>query len=254
MIAAIAALLLVLAWFQAPADFQTYRTRVEPILLKVREANGPGGSCFGCHTHINTRLHLEPVGPSLTWTEDQSRKNYDAVRRLIVPGDPAKSRLLLHPLAAEAGGDTVHAGGKHWQNQNDPEYQAIAAWIRAMPAAAATPAPPTLDYDTFKTRVQAIFLEKREGFARCYVCHSQGTNFRLQALNAGSSTWTEEQSRRNYEAIQRLVVPGDPSTSRLLMMPLAEEEGGDPFHPGGKRWKTKNDPEWQMLSSWVRGK
>jgi len=101
--------------------------------------------------------------------------------------------------------------------------------------------------------VQAIFLDKREGFARCYVCHSQGTNFRLQSLTAGNASWTEEQSRRNFDAVQRLIVPGDPASSRLLMMPLAEEEGGDPFHPGGKRWKTKNDPEWQMLSAWVRG-
>jgi hypothetical protein len=234
-------------------DFQTYRTRVEPILLKVREANGPGGSCFACHTHINTRLRLQPVGSSLTWTEEQSRKNLEAVQRLIVPGDPARSRLLLHPLAIEAGGDTVHAGGKHWQTKNDPEYQAIAAWISSMAPVAAPSPMPTLDYETFKTRVQPIFLDKREGFARCYVCHSQGTNFRLQSLTAGNTSWTEEQSRRNFDTVQRLIVPGDPASSRLLMMPLAEEEGGDPFHPGGKRWKTKNDPEWQMLSAWVRG-
>jgi hypothetical protein len=247
-----AVLFAVLALLQA-ADFQLYRTQVEPVFLKVREANGPGGSCFGCHTHINTRLRLEPLGSSLTWTEEQSRKNYEAVKRLIVPGDPARSRLLLHPLAIEAGGDAVHAGGKHWPNRNDPEYLAIAAWVRATPAPALPPTTPGLDYEIFRTRVQAVLLDKREGFARCYVCHSQGTNFRLQMLNEGSTTWTEEQSRRNFDAIQRLVVPGDPSTSRLLMMPLAEEAGGDPFHPGGKRWKSKDDPEWQMLSAWVRG-
>lgn len=246
-------LLAVLVLFQS-LNFEVYRTRVEPIFLKVREANGPGGSCFGCHTHVNTRLRLQPLSSNLTWTEEQSRRNFDAVQRLVVPGDPAKSRLLLHPLSADAGGDPVHAGGKHWESQNDPEWQAIAAWIRAASGPPAAPSTvPVLDYETFKTRVQSIFLSKREGFARCYVCHSQGTNFRLQTLEAGTSSWTEQQSRRNFEAIQRLVVPGDPVNSRLLMMPLAEKDGGDPFHPGGKRWASKDDPEWQMLASWVRG-
>src|SRR6185295_13916351 len=90
-------------------DFQTYRTRIEPIFLKVRDGNGPGGSCFSCHTHVHTRLHLQPVTANLTWTEEQSRRNFEAVQRLVVPGDPARSRLLLHPLAVEAGGDPMHS-------------------------------------------------------------------------------------------------------------------------------------------------
>jgi hypothetical protein len=233
-------------------DFQTYRTRIEPIFLKVRDANGPGGSCFSCHTHVQTRLHLQPVPPSLSWTEQQSRQNFSAVQRLVVSGDPAKSRLLLHPLAVEAGGDPTHSGGKHWRSQDDPEWQTIAAWIRAA-APSTAPSPASLDFETFKAKVQPIFLDKREGHARCYVCHSQGTPFRLQTLSQGNTAWTEEQSRLNFDAIQRLVVPGDPASSRLLTMPLATEAGGDPFHPGGKWWASQNDPEWQMLASWVRG-
>ena len=73
------------------------------------------------------------------------------------------------------------------------------------------------------------------------------------AFSAGSTSWTEEESRRNYEAVQRVVVPGDPQASRLLMVPLATEEGGDPFHPGGKHWTSRADPEWQQLAAWVRG-
>ncbi len=34
-------------------------------------------------------------------------------------------------------------------------------------------------------------------------------------------------------------------------MPLAHEAGGTPFHPGGKRWTAKTDPEWKELSQWV---
>jgi hypothetical protein len=33
--------------------------------------------------------------------------------------------------------------------------------------------------------------------------------------------------------------------------PLAEDAGGDPFHTGGKFWKSKDDPEWQILAQWV---
>jgi hypothetical protein len=64
--------------------------------------------------------------------------------------------------------------------------------------------------------VQPIFLAKRPGHARCYVCHSIGTPFRLQRLSPGATTWNDEQSRRNYEAAQQEVVPGNPQASHLL--------------------------------------
>jgi hypothetical protein len=232
-------------------DFPTYRTQVEPAFLKARGAlNGP---CVVCHSRITSRLRLQPFPPAgASWTEEQSRRNFEAVSRVVSPGRPAQSNLLLLPLAVEAGGSPMHPGGKVWQSRDDPEWKAIAAWIGA--ASAPPPAPrPRLDFEAFRSRVQPVFLVKRAGFARCYVCHSQGTPFRLQPLSSGSTSWTEEESRKNFDAVQRLVLPGDPTSSRLLMMPLAAEAGGDPFHPGGKRWKSKDDPEWQMLAAWVRG-
>src|SRR3954469_4453477 len=117
--------------------------------------------------------------------------------------------------------------------------------------AASPPAPSSLDYEFFKTRVQPIFLKKRPGNARCIVCHETGQP-RLQALSPGATMWNEEQSRKNFEAWQRVVVPGDPTASRMLMHPLAAEAGGDPFHAGGKHWTSQNDPEWQTLAAWVR--
>jgi uncharacterized membrane protein len=232
-------------------DFQTYRTQVEPIFVKPRGAlNGP---CFVCHTKVTSRLRLQPLPPGgASWTEEQSRRNLEAVSRVLSPGQPAQSNLLLLPLAVDAGGSPVHPGGKVWQSRDDPEWKAVADWIRSAPAGAAA-SRRALDFEAFKSRVQPIFLDKRAGFARCYVCHSQGTPFRLQPLSAGATSWNDEESRRNFDAIQRLVVPGDPPSSRLLMMPLATEAGGDPFHPGGKRWKSKDDAEWQMLAAWVRG-
>ena len=236
-------------------DFQFYKTRVEPIFLKVREG---GVACFNCHSVVATRLRLQPLAPGATsWTEEQSRRNFEAAQRVVVPGEPLQSRLLLHPLAPEAGGDPQHTGGKFWKDQHDPEWQTLAEWVRtgsrATAGAAARGDQPSLDFEFFKTHVQPIFLAKRPGHARCYVCHSTGTPFRLQRLSPGAVTWNDEQSLRNFEAAQREVVPGDPQASHLLMHPLTAEAGGDPFHGGGKHWDSQNDAEWKVMAAWVRG-
>src|SRR5437870_13513584 len=87
----------------------------------------------------------------------------------------------------------------------------------------------TLDYDTFKTKIQPIFMAKREGHARCYSCHSTGTPLRLQRLLPGQTAWNEQQSRANFEAVSKFVLPGVPMKSRLLLHPLHHEAGGDHF-------------------------
>jgi hypothetical protein len=126
--------------------------------------------------------------------------------------------------------------------------------------AAATPpltsrAAPVLDYDFFKTRVQAVFLEKRPTHTRCVVCHAEANNgFRLERLSPGATAWNEEQSRKNFEMTAKLVNAGDPDTSRLLMQPLAPEGGGNVFHSGGRQFASKDDPNWKVLADWVNGK
>src|ERR1700755_1727455 len=77
---------------------------------------------------------------------------------------------------------------------------------------------PSLDYEFFKTKVEPIFLKKREGHTRCYVCHEESNNaFRLEKLPAGLTFWTEEQSRKNFDAVSALIAPGDPANSLLLL-------------------------------------
>jgi hypothetical protein len=114
------------------------------------------------------------------------------------------------------------------------------------------PPPSTLDYEYFKDKVQPLLAEKRPGHARCITCHSTGTAFRLQRLPRGRTAYTEEESRRNFEAAARVIVPGVPTKSRLLTMPLAHEAGGTEFHPGGKHWATQDDPEWKTIAEWVK--
>jgi YVTN family beta-propeller protein len=120
----------------------------------------------------------------------------------------------------------------------------------------AAPNPPgaSLDFDFFKSKVEPIFLKERPGHARCYGCHSEGNRLlHLEKLSAGSTTWTEEQSRRNFQTASALVIPGDPYASLLLIHPLAAEAGGDAFHSGGRQFETQNDPDWLTLAEWVRG-
>ena len=132
---------------------------------------------------------------------------------------------------------------------------AAAPWIGVLAVSAApvwTQVPAGVDLTTFRDRVQPIFLDKRPGLARCYVCHSQGTAFRLQRLGPGRTSWTDEETQKNFEAVQRLISPGAPERSRLLLMPLAHDAGGTQFHPGGKRWMSQSDPEWKELAQWIK--
>jgi len=108
-----------------------------------------------------------------------------------------------------------------------------------------------LDYAEFKDKIQPLLAEKRPGHARCITCHSTGTAFRLVRLPPGRTAYTEEESRKNFEAASRMVLAGAPLKSRLLTMPLAHEAGGTEFHPGGKHWESQNDTEWKALAAWV---
>ena len=111
-----------------------------------------------------------------------------------------------------------------------------------------------LDFEAFKTQVQPIFLEKKAGFTRCVVCHAgEGRVGFLEELSSGATTWDDEQSRRNFEAVSRLVTPGQPLASRLLMHPLEPAAGGDEFHNGGRQFASQDDPQFRAIAAWVRG-
>ena len=238
-------------------DYETFKTKVQPILTSPRKGNA---RCTACHSRGGGNAYLEPLAPgSTTYTEEQSRRNFARVTRLVVPGEPLKSILLTNPLATEAGGSHWHGGGKHWTSQDNPEWQTLATWVRTRSGAAsasASPASakPALNFDVFRTKVQPILTSPRKGNARCTACHSRGGgNAYLEPLAPGSTTYTDEQSQRNFQRVSRLVVPGEPLKSVLLTNPLATEAGGSHWHGGGKHWQSQDNPEWQALASWVRG-
>ena len=131
----------------------------------------------------------------------------------------------------------------------------LMIWPRLLILAAPLIAAQSLDYEVYRSRVEPIFLKKRPGHARCVACHVDAASaFKLQPLPEDTKKWTEEQSRKNFEVASRLVKPGDPDGSRLLIHPLAHDGGGDVFHAGGRQFANKSDADWKALAAWVGGK
>ena len=114
----------------APApglDYEFFKTKVEPIFMKKRPGHSP---CTTCHTGANNFLHLEEIPKGATfWTEEQSRKQFDSISKLVTPANKAESRLLIHPLAPEAGWDLFHSGGRQFASKNDPDYKVLMQWV-----------------------------------------------------------------------------------------------------------------------------
>jgi DNA-binding beta-propeller fold protein YncE len=115
-------------------DFDFFKQNVAPIFLKHR---GEHARCYSCHQNGQAPHYLQqlPEGQAF-WTDDQLHRIYNNVSLLVVPGKPTLSKLLIHPLAPESGGDggvdensRAHGGGNQFENQADPDWIAIKLWI-----------------------------------------------------------------------------------------------------------------------------
>ena len=240
-------------------DYEFFKTRVQPVFAKMRAGQA---RCILCHVR-GTAFRIAAMSPgATTWNEEQSQRNYAAALRLVVPGDPDSSRLLVHTLAPEAGGDPFHGGGRKFLSKTDPDWQVWAAWVRTGSEPPDTiKAAQVLDFETYRTKVEPVLLNPREGGGAegggvpCVSCHTTViTRLRLAPLAEGSRTWTDAESHRNFEVVARLVRPGQPLQSPLLQKPLSTGEGGSPVHSGGKYWKTKDDPEFKALVEFVNSR
>ena len=108
-------------------DYEFFKSRVEPVFLTKRPDHA---RCYVCHVESNNAFHLEKLLPGArAWTEEQSRRNFEMVSILVNPGNPDTSRLLLHPLGPEGGGDVFHSGGRQFASKRDPAWRALAAWV-----------------------------------------------------------------------------------------------------------------------------
>ena len=131
--AAAAALALSAASFVSQAagtlDYDYYKAKVQPIFLAKRSGHA---RCVMCHAEANNMLRLEklPDGQA-AYTEEQTRKNFETVSKIVqAVDDPLKSKILIHPLAPEAGGDAYHSGGRQFATKNDPLWKTIADWTK----------------------------------------------------------------------------------------------------------------------------
>jgi hypothetical protein len=108
-------------------DYEFFKSRVEPVFLTKRPEHA---RCYVCHVESNNAFRLEKLSPGARdWTEEQSRRNFEMASILVNPGDPDTSRLLLHPLGPEGGGDVFHSGGRQFASKRDPAWRALAAWV-----------------------------------------------------------------------------------------------------------------------------
>jgi hypothetical protein len=107
-------------------DYEFFKTKVQPVFLARR----PGHArCVVCHTFNNAAFKLVPLSPgSTTWNEEQSRLNFELVKRVAVPGF-LESKLIKHPLAEEAGGDPHHGGAQQFASQQDPDWLTLKAFV-----------------------------------------------------------------------------------------------------------------------------
>jgi hypothetical protein len=61
-----------------------------------------------------------------------------------------------------------------------------------------------------------------------------------------------EQSRRNFELMQRVAAPGF-MESPFIKHPLAHEAAGDAHHGRGQQFASQSDPDWLTLKAFVSG-
>ena len=111
----------------AGLDYNYFKSNVAPIFMKKRAGHSP---CVVCHTGANNFLRLEELSPGQTsWNEEQLGKMYTSIARLVTPANRPESRLLIHPLAPEAGGDLFHSGGRQFASKDDPDYKILMQWV-----------------------------------------------------------------------------------------------------------------------------
>ena len=234
-------------------DLESYRNVVERTFLRDRGGTMPGyAACVMCHTwQTSVRFSLETPATDAGWTAEQSRRNFEVVTKLVNTADPESSRLLRKPLNPAAGG-AGHTGGTFWSSRSDPEYVALLQWIRSLPNKYVPAPEPALDFEFFRACVQPVFSTPLEGHIRCSNCHASGM-IGFAPVPQANSTWSDQEAKRAFQVLSRLIIAGNPEQSRFLLKPLHPDGGGSYTHNGPRRWQSRNDPEWRMLAQWVRG-
>ena len=111
-------------------DYDYFKAKVQPIFLTKRPdpcalrdvPRRARTTCSTCRSFPRAQA---------AWNEEQTRKNFDTVSKIVqAADDPLQSKILIHPLAPEAGGDVYHSGGRQFADKNDPYWKTIADWAQ----------------------------------------------------------------------------------------------------------------------------
>lgn len=119
-------------------DFEFFRACVQPIFVNPIDNAMP---CTECHSG----QFAIPPPLDAYWTVAQSQLAFEEILSFVDPGRPDYSRFLHKPLHPNAGGDLMHNGGRRWYSTDDPERQALEAWVAGEASGTVCPAPLQFD-------------------------------------------------------------------------------------------------------------
>jgi hypothetical protein len=225
-------------------DYEFFRVRIEPFLLET---------CGECHADPRERRkvgrHFLRPAPGRRLREKHSRQNFETVSALVEPRNPAASLYLLKPLDPRDGGLT-HKGGTRL-NTNTPEYGAIVDWINGAKLPEQRWKPPTTEpgQPDFKYYVAHISPVLQSVCAECHAGKGQG-RFGF-AVPSRENPLDVRGQYANFEKVLKLLSPGRPKRSRLLMKPLAMDAGGF-RHKGGDRIQ-EGDETYVHFKAFIEG-
>ncbi len=223
-------------------DRTFFDRRIAPILAE---------NCATCHANPRKRLgrHFLLPAPGRRVRDRHLAKNLETIRRYIVPGDPSRSTWLLKALGPRQGG-VEHGGGQRIAI-NSAEYGAMVDFINGAAIAPEPFTPPAPvegapDFRFFVAKVAPVLAED------CASCHGGRGKGRHKLVVAEDGEALDLRDHvANFETILKLVTPGNPDKSRLLLKPLAVEDGGL-AHKGGDRFR-RGDGRHAIFEAFIRG-
>lgn len=134
------------------------------------------------------------------------------------------------------------------------ELPAIAEALSRRPDKSGRPQVKLPDYQSFKEKVEPLFLTPGKDQRACINCHE--THPILKLLPIDPNQPAEEQVTAHYRAALRVIDLRDPEQSLLAIKPTnpSPPEGAvaaPSTHEGGVRWE-KASPPYQTILEWIR--
>jgi HEAT repeat protein len=158
--------------------------------------------------------------------------------------------LRAAPAVRDALNEVIRAGGPSAESAR----KLVSAAELASPDSARR-----LDIAFFSRRVMPVFARKSasDGLA-CVSCHFNHNILRVTAPDS-EGRFTESQVRETYRAALKVVNLRNPEESLLLRKPTSSSaseglvDAKSVAHGGGMRWSGPEDPEYQVILSWIKG-